>query len=125
LAQIDYFKLVKKFPQIVDIEDTIDVKNILIEYVRKKTWRKEGRHSLLPLSSLELSLIALEKYKYEIKYKKEIIFVMRKIPLSRGISEKFLISYNPVWLRNSKNSYFLTSEEIQNLKRIILIDSVL
>lgn len=121
LAQLDYFKFVRRFPDVIAMNGSIECKKELIEYVRKQTYRKEGIHSLLPIDSSMLTHISLNKWNYVIKYKKETIFSLIKIKLL-NFNEHFVIRYPRI---KPTRCYFLTKEDVQNLKRIAVIDSLL
>lgn len=117
MAQLDYYKLVRKFPEIIDTDDSVEFKSILIEYVKKQYHRKQGKHALLPINISKLSKINLEKYSYKIKYKNDVLLIIRKNSQNQWIINE---SHSSLLY----HSYFLTKEEIQGVKRTILIDNI-
>lgn len=121
MSQLDYYKLIRKFPEIIAMDGSTESKKEIIEYSRKQTYRKEGIHALLPIDSSKLNHIELEKWSYEIRYRKELLFSIKKIT-SLCFNVNFVIIYPN---QKTYKSYFMTRQEVQNYKRIAIIDSIL
>lgn len=135
MRQIDYFKFLKIFPEFIDVDDTNEVKLVLLNEVRKRTWRKPGIHYLLPITVFNAKLKDLQDasffkkryslmnghYHYKIVYKGEIMIDIYY--LEREVFEdSFEVTYRGF---NRKKSKFMSKGEIKNLKRTLLIDNML
>lgn len=124
LKQIDYFKFCRAFPEFIDIDDTIEMKLVLLKYIKSQNKKKNGKYQLpsilqmkMPNSSSYFRKWELMKkdYYYHIMYKKEIILNIHFIN-----DDKFCI-----YMKQTRNSTILSNEEITNLKRTILIDEMM
>lgn len=119
------------------MDDTEQVKLKYLSLLKKKYWRNKSDEivSLLPVcfkhsdfSVDKLRVKGLEKYNYDIKYKKITLFSIYFICSTDGKQSLAYINYNS----DTKPSYnisgkirFMSKEEITNLKRIIVIKSML
>lgn len=132
MKQIDYFKFLKAFPEFIDIDDKVEVKLVLLNEIRKKTWRKKEKSNLLPIKIidpdgyqpvveyLKKSDLMNDDFKFKIMYKKELLITIYYVKRMNGWLSH--IEYN---LQKLNNSMFMEKEEITNLKRTLLIDKIL
>jgi len=130
LKQINYFKFLEKFPELIDFDDDVSVKLALLAYLRKRYWRKKDNDipRLLPVALTTKILVScvrekgFDKYHYGINFRNERIFSMSvsdypSIPVHFQKS----LRYRYGTLKNIK---IMEREEIINLKRTLLINEM-
>jgi len=134
MKQISYFKFLKAHPEFMDVDDTEDVKLFLLDYVKKRVYRKkEGICELLPMKGqgyrkntddFKDSKIIKDHSIYRImfrKYKLMTIYFLK--------NETCVIVNNHTqedkWVTNNVKCRYLSKEEIKNIKRTILIDNLI
>ena len=141
MKQIDYFKIVKAFPQLIDINDTVEVKLALLKELRRVSLRSKEFVRLLPVKVWR-NLISPEELRekgflapgYIIKNKKKSIFKIAVIEehtyVNHIIGQKFPYvdmqkPYNHFEIDIFNRHYFMTQDEVKNMKRTLLIDNML
>ena len=138
MKQIDYFKFLKDFPEFIDIDETIDVKLILLDYVKKKARRTKGKVDLLPVRKIDYNeILEIEYFRrvermnghsvFKIKFRKEVLFSVSYLGESYE-DPSYRRAYMDTRRKSRKlhnRSRFMEPEEITNLKRTMLIDNML
>jgi hypothetical protein len=133
MKQIDYFKFLKNFPELIDIDDTAEVKIVLLKEI-KKSYMK-----LLPVSWKNFKITTEEfknklnigdHYYIKIMFKKQKLFSAHIIKYKNINGKKIEILPEVHFQRDLKNiklmdKVYMTKEEITNLKRTILIDNMI
>jgi hypothetical protein len=137
MKQISYFKFTKAHPDFIDIDDTDDVKLVLLEHVRKKIYRKkEGICELLPIkypgnnafmkdqNYFKDSKLIKGHSIYRImfrKYKLMSIYFLKDGTCSIINNHR----QEDKWIAKNIKCRYLSKREIQNIKRTILIDNMI
>jgi hypothetical protein len=134
MKQIDYFKFLRLFPEIVDIEDSVEVKKVLIEEVKKISKVQKEKTKLLPVNIHskikveDIRRVGIEDYWIKVMFKKnrifDVIIIKYKSPTTGQIVKPTLAMIRKMKLIN-EDRVFLSKEDITNLKRTILIDNIL
>lgn len=130
MKQIDYFKFLKAFPQLIDTNDPIEIKVALLQSLRKMTWRNKEFIKLLPISlhsTITPVDIKIEDFRkkgfngngYYIKYRNN------KLLMITIINDQILFSRPQNYYIYMDYLLFMLEDEIKNLKRTVMIDNML
>lgn len=131
MKQIDYFKFLKLFPEIIDVDGSVDVKLFLLNEIKKRSKIQKEKTKLLPIIIGEkiikvedLRSKGIEDFYIKIMFKRIWLFSVLVLKYKSTMTNKtVVVKYVAIKQGNIKNAC-MPKEESINLKRVIMIDNM-
>jgi hypothetical protein len=132
MRQVDYFKFFKAFPEFLDIDETDDVKLLLLNSIKKEARKNKEVINLLPIkrvhwgTTFPKEMFTKEDFMtghniYKIKFRREILFTLTYSKESKASLDTSFYRFR----RKKKRSRYMDQNEVVNFKRTLLIDNML